>query len=230
MKISSFVISIPPLYHRLEESFWPSINQVQSIKPILFEGVDGRQNTLPKWWKDKKKGGCIPEGYYEPRVWGLVQSYLNLFDKIIDEKIEGPILILEDDSVIIDTQNFDLDITNFLNNLPSDWKVGYISGYEIKNDKNLISYSINDYVVKSNSIYQTNAIFYNGYKVCENIKQSILKHPENEPIDILYMHVFNLLNFSSYRSFKKLMVQESFYSSALKSPNFKSDVKYKWKY
>lgn len=230
MKISSFVISIPSLYHRLEESFWPSINQVQSIKPILFEGVDGKKNSLPKWWTAKKKGGCIHENYSELGVWGLVQSYLNLFDKIIEEKITGPILILEDDSIIVDSQNFDLDINNFLNNLPPDWGVGYISGYEIKNDKNLVSYPVNDYVVKSNIIYQTNAILYNGYKVCNSIKQAILKYPENEPIDILYMHIFNLMDFSIYRSFKKLVVQESFYSSALNSPTFKSDIKYKWKY
>ena len=230
MKITSFVISIPPLFHRLEQSVYPSFNQSKLINPKLFEGIDGRKNPYPDWWKNKKSGGCLSDGFYEPGVWGLVQSYINLFDKIIEKKIEGPILILEDDSIIIDPQNFDLDITNFLTNLPLDWRVGYISGYEIKNDKNLITNTINDYVVKSNIIYQTNAIFYNGYKVCESLKQSILNFPENEPIDILYMHCFNTLKYPTYRSSKKLVYQESFYSSALEKPEHKSDIKYNWQY
>ena len=210
----SYVISIPSLYHRLDQSFWPSINKVNSIKPELYEGIEGKNHELPQWWTSKKKGGCIQEEHYEPGVWGLVQSYINLFNKIIEEKIEEPILILEDDSVIIDTNTFDKDLNDFLFHLPNDWEVGYISGYHGKNKKTVI----NNYVTKVSSVMQTNAVLYNGYKTCKKLKEFILNCSHREPIDVLYLHAYNALSIPLYRSNKKLIYQERYKSSALKNP------------
>ena len=214
-KVKSYVISIPALYERLEKSFWPSFNQITSIHPELFTGVDGRNETLPNWWTNRDKGGCIHEHTNEYGVWGLVQTYLNLFNKIIEERVEGPILILEDDSVIIDTKTFDYDLDLFINNLPSDWKVGYISGYHGNNTQE----KINEYVMRVSSVMQTNGVLYNGYTTCELLKSYIEQATVREPIDVLYLLAYKSLNIPLYRSVKKLMYQASYQCSAV-------DIKY----
>ena len=198
-QITSYVISIPSLYHRLDESFWPSINSVKSINPTLFKGVEGSKEKLPTWWLSKKIGGNIHEKSYEPGVWGLVQSYLNLFEYIIEHKLDQPILILEDDSIIKEPKTFDQDLQNFINNLPKDWEVGYISGYHGKNKKTVI----NPYVTKVSSVLQTNAVLYNGYKICKKLREFILNYKDREPIDVVYLYAYNNLNIPLYRSIIK---------------------------
>lgn len=211
--IKSFVISIPSLYHRLDSTFWPSISKVKSIKPKLFEGVDGKNYTIPEWWSSRPIGGCIHEGEtFEPAVWGLVQTYVNLFDTIISNQIDEPILILEDDSVIIDSTTFDSDIKTFIENLPADWAVGYISGYHGKNRKEVV----NDYVVKVSSVMQTNAVLYNGFKSCKILRDYIIESNVREPIDVLFLSAYNNLKIPLYRSTKKLLYQASYQSTAVK--------------
>lgn len=222
-EVLCYVISVPSLYHRLDGSFWPSIKKVNSIKPILFEGVEGKNFTLPDWWTSKPRGGCIYDETFEPAVWGLVQSYINLFDQIIDKKITEPILILEDDTVIIDPEHFDSDLQLFINNLPPMWEVGYISGYHGKNRREVI----NDYVTQVSSVMQTNAVLYNGYKTCLKLRDYIYSMKEREPIDVSFLGAFNTLNIPLYRSNKKLMYQESYQCSTVMR-EYKPGVKLDW--
>jgi hypothetical protein len=210
-EIKSYVISVPSLYTRLEQSFWPSFSKIHSVEPELYIGIEGKNYQLPEWWTGRNKGGCIYEHTYEPAVWGLVQTYLNLFDKIIHEKVEGPILILEDDSVIIDPSTFDLDLNLFIDNLPSDWSVGYVSGYHGKNRQE----KINDHVMKVSSVMQTNAVIYNGYVACELLKSYIEQETTREPIDVLYLLAYRSLNIPLYRSIKKLIYQASYQCSTI---------------
>ena len=47
-EIKSYVISIPSLYTRLEQSFWSSFNKVHSINPELDIGIEGKDYELPE--------------------------------------------------------------------------------------------------------------------------------------------------------------------------------------
>lgn len=214
--MKSFVISVPSLYHRLEETFWKSFSSSKLINPEPFVGVEGKDHKLPEWWTSKSKGNGILEHTNEKAVWGLVQSYINLFDKLIDEKIDEPFLILEDDSVIVDTDNFDNDLQNFINNLPDDWSVGYMSGYMKKNSTK--TEQINRYVYKSNSIMQTNAIVYSSYKVLEKIRNKIYEHDTTDPIDFYFLETFNKNQIPLYYSTKKLIYQYPYYTTTVIEP------------
>lgn len=221
--INSYVISVPSLYHRLDKSFWPSFNTVESIKPILYPGVEGKNYPLPSWWVEREKGGCIYPDTFEPAVWGLVQTYLNLFTDIIEHKISEPILILEDDSVIIDPTTFDLDLKLFIDNLPDQWVVGYISGYHGKNKKE----QENEFVMKVSSVMQTNAVLYNGYVACQRLKDYIENTSVREPIDVLFLLAYNNLNIPLYRSIKKLIYQDTYQCSTV-TYEYKPGIKLDW--
>lgn len=211
--MKSFVISVPSLYHRLEETFWKSFSSSELINPELFVGVEGKNHKLPEWWVSKTKGRAIIEHTNEKGMWGLIQSYLNLFDKLIDEKIDEPFLILEDDSVVIDENNFDHDLKNFIEHLPDDWQVGYISGYIKKHITE--TKKINDYVSESLGIMQTNAIVYKDYKILELLRNIIQHHDVSDPIDFYFLQTLRWNEIPIYYSNKKLILQHPYISSAV---------------
>lgn len=214
--IESYVISVPSLYYRLENTFWKNFSDLKTIQPQLIEGVDGNEFELPMWWKVKEKGHAIGDDTNENAMWGLVQSYLNLFDTLIKNKVNKPFLILEDDSVQVDKKSFDENFTNFLNNLPSDWSVGYLSGYQIRNQSN--QEKVNEYVSKNRGMYQTNAIVYKDYTILEKIKHEIINHTVREPIDIFFLRTYEKHNIPVYYSNKKLIFQYPYYTSIRKTP------------
>ena len=214
--MKSFVISVPSLYHRLEETFWKSFSSSELINPELFAGVEGKDHELPEWWVSKTKGNGILEHTNENAVWGLVQSYINLFNKLIDEKIDEPFLILEDDSTIIDEENFDNDLESFVKHLPNDWSIGYLSGYMKKDTTE--TEQINNYVSLSNSMMQTNAIVYKNYKVLEVLRNQIYEHDTTDPIDFYFLETFNKNQIPLYYSTKKLIIQYPYYTTTVIEP------------
>jgi len=217
MKLNSYVISVPSLFHRLEKTFWKSFKCSNIVSPVLFEGIDANHSKISDWWLSKKNINTLDPNAKEPVMWALVQSYINLFDLLINKNVDEPVLILEDDSVIISPNSFDNDLTNVLTSLPEDWQVCYLSGYTLPANK-LFHKNINQYVSSINCIMQTNAIIYKNSDILYILKEFILNSHKKQPIDLYFLECFRENNIKLYHSKNKLIVQENYYSSVYKTP------------
>lgn len=218
MDIKSYVISIPRLFHRLDGTFWTSWENSRLVNPELFIGVDGTESkTDPRWikWNDLPYDCCMDEDGQHVVVWSLIQGYINLWQKIVYEKIETPILILEDDAVIVEEYELDFDVLfgTFLASMPNDWEIGYIGGRAHNMDKES---RVNKHVWETMGTMKTTAIVYKDYNVCKKFLDSFVGMDEKRPIDVQFLRTIGRDGIKAYRSHRKLAYQYGYYSTTFK--------------
>lgn len=215
-KIKTFVITIPRLEHRLNDGFWESHDMSSIINPEVFYGVDGRQVKPQEWWDKLTPGYVCNDPNIDVNVMGsLIQGYVNLFDKIISDRLEDIILILEDDSIILEDigSNIDKELSEFIYNLPKDWEIAYIGGHAHNAPT---ENKVNDFVYTTRGLMRTTAVLYRNYHVCERLKNCILDSQSKDPIDVELLKCIGKHTFKAYRSNTKMLYQRSYPSSSMK--------------
>lgn len=214
--IKTFLITIPRLSYRLHDSVLDSYKYSKIVNPTIFYGVDGKNDTIEDWWNNLELGGnCLDSTVDIDGVGGLVMSYVDLYKRIIHEKMEGPILIVEDDVVIHEDVNYDFDriLTNFINNMPNDWELGYIGGHAHNAG---VEKKVANGVYETLGTMRTTAILYRDYKVVEKLLEKILTTDRKNPIDVEVLVGIHKHQIKCYRSEVKLMYQKSYVTTAAK--------------
>lgn len=89
--------------------------RLQGIDYEFFYGVNGATLDKTPW---------IEAGSKQTRgQLGCTLSHLNLYKKIVDEKLYDKICILEDDAIFTDNIN---NLETYMNQLPQDWGMFYL--------------------------------------------------------------------------------------------------------
>lgn len=134
-----YVINLEERQDR-KEHILSELEKIDCKNYILFKAVDG--NKIPNPTRLKR-------GMY-----GLVQTYLKIYDDW-KEKNSEEIIIIEDDCVFV--PKFNERLESYVNNVPKDWQMLYFGGnhnYHMGNKTE----KINDYCIKLNNTYSAHCV------------------------------------------------------------------------
>jgi GR25 family glycosyltransferase involved in LPS biosynthesis len=121
------------------------LNKIGCNNFFLIEGIDGNKINN----NSKLKNG----------MFGLVKTYLNIFDEW-NKTPQEDILIIEDDCVFV--ENFNPKLKNYLNNVPNNWDMLYFGAnhnYHI----GMKTQDINNKCIKLNNSYSAHCILLKNY-------------------------------------------------------------------
>lgn len=127
--------------------------------PLRFPAIDGTQAQIPVWWDSG--GGA----------WGCYCSHLQIVQDALADGVES-LLILEDDCVFCPA--FELEVREFVRNLPSDWKLIFLGGQHIQLQHGLPS-KINHWVYRPFNVNRMHAYAIRG----QEMLQTVHRHLEN---------------------------------------------------
>jgi GR25 family glycosyltransferase involved in LPS biosynthesis len=150
-----FVISLKKRQDRLKKFFLGLPKPWILNKIIVFEGIDGQKEVIPKWW-ELSKG-----------AWGCYLSHLSIIEYCLKNKVKS-VLIFEDDAIF--NKNFNYEIKKALNSLPKDWEMCYLGGQHLKKPKPEI---IDMCLGIGTNINRTHAYML-SYKGCQKIYKYII--------------------------------------------------------
>lgn len=212
--IFSYVLSSEYLHKNLKKTFWDTFTTSNIIKPYSFKGLD-KEFDFPKWWLSKD-GGLFSNNEREKEVWTFVQNMMNLFVVIGKLPIDREFLILDNTSLIRDVDFLDRDLTNILNNLPDDWDIIFLSGYESKSIK------VNEYISTPVGLDLTNSFLVKEPSTLLRIRQYILDFPTRKYFGDYLISSLEDLNLKYYISNKRIFYpynSSSFYKKGNKHSN-----------
>ena len=162
-------------------------NQLKQINITKYEIVESVDGSIIEN-KTKLKNGA----------YGLILTYLNIYEKIKNIEYESLILI-EDDCVF--SKDFNDYLKIFIDNVPIDWDILYFGGNHNLHIGEKEPKKINDYVVKLHNTYAAHCII-----LKKNSFEKLIKTQSFEvPIDMLLSKLQNTLNV--YSTNKKITWQ-----------------------
>jgi GR25 family glycosyltransferase involved in LPS biosynthesis len=163
------------------------LNELKKIdckKFIIFDAINGNSVSNPS---------RIKNGAY-----GLVQTYFKIYEDWKKDENEN-ILLIEDDCSFV--SDFNIKLTDYINNIPKNWDMVYFGGnhnYHMGNKTE----KINDYCIKLNNTYSAHCVLLKK-KVFEELISEIKKNP----IEIDVMMSFLQKKYNSFSSSQKLTTQ-----------------------
>lgn len=117
---------------------------------VVWKAVHGDSTIVPSWWSAGR-------GAY-----GCYRSHMAILEYCINEQVES-YLVFEDDAIFV--ENFEEELSAFLNAVPEDWQQIYLGGqlfHEIKNPpKRINKYCLTPYNVNRTHAF---AVHRRGYQ------------------------------------------------------------------
>jgi len=176
------------------------LNKINCKNYILFEGVDGNLLANPT----KLTNGAF----------GLVNTYLNIFEEWSKKDAEN-IFLIEDDCIFVD--NFNEKVAEYVSNVPSDWDMLYFgANHNYHMGKKTIN--INEKCIKINHSYTTHCIL-----LKKNVFEELIENLKNFLVEADVQMSYLQKKHNAYSSSEVLATQMDGYSDIEKKI-----VNYNW--
>lgn len=148
-----FCISLDRRQDRIRAFFdkFPEDWKYGSIE--IIKAIDGKYCRPPTWWNTGNG------------AWGCYRTHLRILEDCLNNNINEPILIFEDDATFC--EDFTNKCDHFFNILPEDWEQAYLGGQHLVNP--ILIYNNNSILYKGTNINRTHAYALKNYEAIKKI-------------------------------------------------------------